>query len=132
MAELGYVLCRHCTELAVSAGSNSPDLPVEFGKGSQAPAAHTSQQLHIKCQATPKLDEVLCQAEANCPCLRCRKKLSPALSQSSRDTVPCLGTKLGMELLALTGLRKGRRIWRRRTWKKLAGVEQFTTIQLHS
>lgn len=29
-------------------------------------------------------------------------------------------------------MRKGRRIWRRRTWKKLAGVEQFTTIQLQS
>lgn len=59
-------------------------------------------------------------------------ELPPALSHSSRDTVPCLGTKLGTESLALTGLRKGRRIWRRRTWKKLAGVEQFTTIQLHS
>lgn len=40
--------------------------------------------------------------------------------------------RLGAGLLVLTGLRKGRRIWRRRTWKKLAGVEQFTTIQLQS
>lgn len=90
------------------------------------------QQLHIKCQAGPEHHEVLGQAEANCPCLWCRNKLPPGPSQSGRDTAPCPGTKLGTELLVLTGLRKGRRIWRRRTWKKLAGVEQFTTIQLHS
>lgn len=33
---------------------------------------------------------------------------------------------------ALTGFRKGRRIWRRSTWKKLPGVEQLTTTQLQS
>ena len=32
----------------------------------------------------------------------------------------------------LTGFRKGRRIWRRSTWKKLPGVEQLTTTQLQS
>lgn len=102
MAQLGYV--------AVSVGSKSLDLPVEFGNRITVPAAHMRQQLHIKCQASPEHHEVLGQAETNCPCLRCRKKLPPALSQSSRDTASCLGTKLGTELLALTGLRKGRRI----------------------
>lgn len=32
----------------------------------------------------------------------------------------------------LTGFRKGRSICLRVTWKKFAGVEQFTTIQLQS
>lgn len=72
----------------MSVGSNSPDLPMEFGNRITVPAAHTSQQLHIKHQASPEYHEVLGQAEANCPHLRCRKKLTPALTQSSRDTHP--------------------------------------------
>lgn len=87
MAELGYV--------AVSVCSNSPDLPVEFGNRITVPAAHMSHQLHIKCQASPEHHEVLGQAEANCPCLRCRKKLTPALTQSSRDSASCLGYQAG-------------------------------------
>lgn len=106
------------------------------GGGCSHPSLHEPAGSTARTEPTPSTKRSLAGAEANCPCLllRCKNKPAPSpVPRLSRDAgLPCLGTELGTELPALTGLRKGRRIWRRRTWKKLAGVEQFTTIQLQS
>lgn len=116
------------------------ELPAERRRGLQPPQPAGASRQRVPLDPghppDPEHPEVPGPSRGRLPRLlpRGRNKPAPAPGpRLRRDAgLPCLGTEPGAELPALTGLRKGRRIWRRRTWKKLAGVEQFTTIQLQS